>query len=210
MARWTVGRVRWPWGVRYDYAISLDTDTVTHSALIGDLDYAADDFLLNFLATYGSGTITVSDGDPEWTQDIATLAGPADHRFYAWHRVATFTGDDGLSWTWTGTGVQAASITVGIHQAGLALGSASDFFDVEAPTFSDSAVSTGVALFLFVWSDTGTSVPGASLVYASDIADFDPPFGVVEVWVFQGPGTHAIDVTADSGDVKFVYWQDVE
>lgn len=194
----------------FSYNQNLDTDTVSHSGFFEALDRDAGDFMLavlGYVITNGTPVLSLTDGDPEWDLQLATIAGPSDHRFFVYTREADITNDN-LTWAWSGTtGVIAGSVIVAIRESGHSLGSDSDFFDVLATTFSDSFITADPITILWVWSDGGTTVDGAEMIMRTE--SFDATFGFVEAWAYQGSGTINVDVTALTGDIKFLTWQTV-
>lgn len=195
--------------VTFDSVESLDADTVTHSALIGDMTYADGEFLINVLY-FRDEIQSPVETSGVWELDFATLFGPFSSPFkwmYSYYRPrATNGSDDNHTWTFD-PAVEATSVAVVAHAQGLEYLD-SDFNEVEDPSLDvDIAGEEGpsIVTVLFLWSPTGTTCNG-DLIIRTDGASMPAGHGTVEAWAYQGPGPHTVDADALTGDIDLYYW----
>jgi hypothetical protein len=213
MARWFLGKVGWAPSHRLPLASNwfADTDANSMSAFYGDLDYQTGDFVFTMLFVHGTaGASTSFTQDGGITEELVTLAPAAPRRAFAYKSIApdpltTY----GLTWEWDSE-VAAANINVAIHRSGLDYWTIDYWDDGPAGSALVPGYEIHLGMIVFVWSDAGSTVAGATLIERSDVLD---TIGVVEAWLLNGvpsgTSTVDIDVTALSGDLQWVAWVDV-
>lgn len=194
--------------------VSLDADTQTHGADLPDGN--VDDLMVGLLAVTGGPSAT-DTGDP-WTLKIATLASPPSprSRFFAYQRTRTL-GGNALSWEWTGgVDVAAAAYVVDFHRSGLQVGDLDfvvDTSDADIGTsYSDTVTIDGVALLVAVWSTDGATYNygAAEPLSSTNPGEMGSAFGEFDLWLLRGSGARPINVTADSGHLKALFWFEIE
>lgn len=204
-------------------AENTDENTVTHAGAVPS-EAVAGDFLIEVLATLDTTTVspTITDGDPEWTQNLSTFVGAftSPYRYaFAYTRVpATDTSGDSIAWEWlSGDGIEAHAIGVAINGGPAPLEeSASDFGDVGSDTLFVEMGSAGESgAVLFVWSVPGsTSTVSCSSPnlrgHIKRTGQTTDEFGYIDAWGFYGEGPHYATVEQlGGGSLLFYTWIEV-
>lgn len=183
------------------------------SAFYSDLDQdiVEGDFVFTMLFVYGAGGSSTTPTMDNVTEELVTLAPAAPRRAFAYYNPSApdLTVDTmGLSWSWPSE-VAAACSTVVIQRSGLDYWTLDWWDDGPDTSVLVAGYDIHLAMLVFVWSDTGSTVENATLLERSSVLT---GIGVMEAWVIWGDeiaSTVDIDVTAISGNLQWVAWVDI-